>query len=83
MLVKQVSVGTHLAVDGELVVWQESIGFVKEKVSSDKLLEAPVFSLDEAIGSLALWGREGGHQGRAERREGEEGEVCSEEVRRA
>lgn len=45
---------TYFTENGEFVVRQESIGLIEEEVSSDELLEAPVFSLHEAIGSLAL-----------------------------
>ena len=37
----------HLAEEGELVVGEESVGFVHEEVSPDELLEAPVFALNE------------------------------------
>ena len=39
----------YLAEEGELVIRQETIGLVHEKVPPDKLLEAPVLSLDKPM----------------------------------
>ena len=48
-----------LAEDGELVVRQEAVALVHEKVSSDELLEAPVLALHEPVCPLAFcWQKE-------------------------
>lgn len=44
----------YLTEQSELVVWKKAICFIEKKISSNKLFEAPVFSLDESIGSLAF-----------------------------
>ena len=44
----------HLAVQCELVVRKETVGFIKEEVSSDELLESPVLPLHKAICPLTL-----------------------------
>lgn len=51
---RKIAKKTYFTENGEFVVGQESIGLVEEEVSPNELLEAPVFSLHEAIGSLAL-----------------------------
>ena len=39
----------YLAEECELVIWQETIGLVHEKVPPNELLEAPVLSLDKPM----------------------------------
>ena len=39
----------YLAEEGELVIRQETIGLVHEKVPPDELLETPVLSLDKPM----------------------------------
>ena len=39
----------NLAEEGELVIRQETIGLVHEKVPPNELLEAPVLSLDKPM----------------------------------
>ena len=39
----------YLAEEGELVIRQETIGLVHEKVPPNELLEAPVLSLDKPM----------------------------------
>ena len=39
----------YLAEECELVIWQETIGLVHEKVPPDELLETPVLSLDKPM----------------------------------
>ena len=39
----------YLAEEGELVIRQETIGLVHEKVPPNKLLESPVLSLDKPM----------------------------------
>ena len=45
---------TYLAVDGELVIGEKAVGLVKQKISSDEFLEAPVLALDKPVCPLAL-----------------------------
>ena len=45
---------TYLAEYGKSIVGKKSVGLVHEKVSTDELLEAPVFALDEPVCPLAL-----------------------------
>ncbi len=45
---------TYLAEQGQLVVGQETVGFVEQEVAADELFKAPVLALDESVGSLAL-----------------------------
>lgn len=44
----------YLAEQSELVVWKKAVSFIKEKISSNKLFEAPVLALNKSIGSLAF-----------------------------
>ena len=37
----------HLTEERELVIGEESVGFLHEEISPDKLFEAPVFALNE------------------------------------
>ncbi len=45
----------YLTEQSELVIRKKSISFIQQEISPDELLEAPVLSLDEAVGSLAFW----------------------------
>jgi len=47
----------HLAEYSKSVVGQQSVGLVHEEVSSNELLEAPVFALHEPICPLTLYTR--------------------------
>lgn len=48
------SLTPYLTEQSELVVWKKAICFVEKEISPDELFEAPVFPLDESIGSLAF-----------------------------
>ncbi len=50
----------YLTEQSELVIRKKSISFIQQEISPDELLEAPVLSLDEAVGSLAFWSVCGG-----------------------
>jgi len=45
----------YLTEQSELVIRKKSVSFIQQEISPDELLEAPVLSLDEAVGSLAFW----------------------------
>lgn len=47
--------GIYLTEYREFIVGQESIGLVQQEVSPNELLEAPIFTLDEPVCTLALW----------------------------
>lgn len=44
----------YLTEQSELVIRKKSVSFIQQEISPDELLEAPVLSLDEAVGSLAF-----------------------------
>ncbi len=52
----------YLTEQSELVIRKKSISFIQQEISPDELLEAPVLSLDEAVGSLAFWSVCGGQK---------------------
>lgn len=45
----------YLTEQGELVVWEQPVSFIKKEISPYKFLETPVFTLDKSIRSLAFW----------------------------
>ena len=47
----------YLAEYGKSIVGEKSVGLVHEEVSSNELLEAPVFALNEPVRPLALCAR--------------------------
>lgn len=47
--------GIYLAEYREFVVRQQPVGLVQKEVSPDELFEAPIFTLDEPVSTLALW----------------------------
>jgi len=48
---------TYLAEYRKSIVGKKSVGLVHEEVSTDELLESPVFALDEPVCPLALYAR--------------------------
>lgn len=44
----------YLTEKSKFVIRQESVGFIQEEISPDKLFKAPVFALDKPVGSLAF-----------------------------
>ena len=44
----------YLTVDGKLILWQESICLVKQKISSDEFFEAPILALYKSVCTLTL-----------------------------
>lgn len=50
-------VRTYLTVNGEFIIWEQTIGLLKEEISSDELLEAPVLPLYKLVGTLTLWNK--------------------------
>ena len=45
---------TYFTVNGEFVLWKQPVCLVKQEISSDELLEAPVLPLDKPVRPLAL-----------------------------